>query len=93
MPEQGREQYLSKTERRYFDALAQFDTMKSAAQYLGITSGALYNWHLSLKKRYRRRRGWINAVLAQTKREGLKKFLTEKKPLEPADAEETDEDS
>lgn len=88
MPEQDREQYLSKTERRYFAALAQFDTMKSAAQHLGLTPGALYNWHLNLKKRYRRRRGWVNAVLAQTRREGLKKFLTEKKPLEPADEED-----
>jgi len=90
-PEQDR--YLSKTERRYFDALATYDTMKLAAEKLGIKAGTLYNWKLSLKKRYRRKRGWINAVLAQTKRGGLKAFLTEKKPLAGADEEEEEEEA
>lgn len=88
MVEHEQEKYLSKKERRYFDALNQYGTMKMAAEKLGVTPGTLYNWHLDLKKRYRRKRGWINAVLAQTKRAGLKAFLTEKKPLEPAEEDE-----
>lgn len=86
----SQEKYLTKTERKYFDALSRFDTIKNAATELGIDPQALYNWIYNMKKKYKKRRGWVNAVLSQRQRNNLiREALTEKKPLEkPDDIEE-----
>lgn len=83
------EKTLSKLERERFDALAATISVKEAASKLGLDPQILYNWTWGLKKKYARRRGWINAVLAQRRRNSLlNKILTEKKPLDaPADEE------
>jgi len=71
MPKEKIDRYLSKTERRYFDALAKFNTVKAAANELKLDPQTIYNWLYELKRRYARKRGWINAVLAQRKRNKL----------------------
>lgn len=86
--------FLSETERKYFDALAQYDTIKTAAtKGLGIEPQSLYNFLYNLKKRYRKRRGWINAIIAQKRRSSLiDNVLTEKVPLEkPEEGDESEE--
>jgi len=65
------DRFLSKTERRYFDALASTNSVKTAASKLNLEPQTLYNWLYTLKRRYARKRGWINAVLAQRKRNKL----------------------
>jgi len=65
------DRFLSKRERRYFDALASTDSVKLAASKLELDPQTLYNWLYSLKRRYAQKRGWINAVLAQRKRNKL----------------------
>jgi hypothetical protein len=75
--------YLSKTERKIFDALAKSVSIKEAAMKLGLDPQSLYNWKWKLLKRYKARRGWINAVLSQARRNQLlKDLLSTKKPLE-----------
>jgi hypothetical protein len=77
------DKYLSKTERKIFDALANSISMKEAASKLGLEPQSLYNWKWKLLKRYKHRRGWINSVLAQARRNRLlKDLLSTKKPLE-----------
>lgn len=81
--------YLSKREKAIFDALANWDTIKAAAHSLGLSPSTLYNWRSDLKDRYRKRRGWINAVLAQTKRGGkCADLLQEKRQMKPPDKDE-----
>lgn len=90
--ERQQDKYLTKKERKYFDALANFNTIKAAAASLGIANSTLYNWKCELKKRYKRRRGWINSVLSQTRRGGnLADLLTERKQMSEPDSEEDDE--
>jgi phage antirepressor YoqD-like protein len=83
MSKQSESVFLSKLERKYFDALANHSTVRDAANALGISPQTLYNWLYNLKKRYKKKRGWINAVINQKKRnpELLGKILTEKKPM------------
>lgn len=89
----SRSTYLSKSERLRFDAMARFDSIKAAALSLGLTPQTLYNWRLEIRKRYRRRRGWINAVLAQTKRgSSLTDLLHEKRKMKPPDDFEEEEE-
>jgi len=85
--------FLSETEVKRYDALANYNTVKAAALSLGIAPQTLYNWMSNVKRRYRLRRGWINSTLAQTRRGGcLKNLLTERNRMEPPDSEEFDED-
>lgn len=87
-------EFLSKTERKYFDALAQYDSIKTAAtEGLGIEPQSLYNFLYNLKRKYRKRRGWINAVIAQKRRSDLiHSVLTEKVELEkPEEGDESEE--
>jgi len=85
--------FLSKLERKYFDALANHSTIRDAAHALGIEPQTLYNWLYNLKKRYKKKRGWINAVINQKKRnpELLGKILTEKKPMKDIEEDEEEE--
>ena len=89
------EKFLTKTERKYFDALARYDTIKMAAtQGLGIDPQTLYNFLYNLKIKYRKRRGWINSVIAQKRRSNLiKDVLTEKTTLKLPDMEDDDDES
>jgi len=90
MSESSAEKFLTKKERLYFEALGKYDTVKNAAQHLGIAPSTLYNWRYNLKNKYKRYRGWVNAVIAQKKRGGLvRDFLTEKQPLKKIEEEET----
>ena len=92
MVEKKKSKYLTKKERDYTNALAKFNTIKAAAGDLGIEAQTLYNWKSELKKRYRKKRGWINAILAQTRRGGcLKNLLKARRQMELPDTEE-DED-
>lgn len=85
--EKGQDKYLTKKEREYCDALANFDTEKAAAEELGIAVGTLYNWKSRLKKRYKKERGHVNALLAQTRRGGnLANLLTERRKMSPPDS-------
>ena len=89
MDEGRQDKYLTKKEREYFDALARFTTIKAAAGSLGIEAQTLYNWKSELKLRYKKKRGWINSVLAQTRRGGcLKNLLKVRKQMAPPDSEE-----
>jgi len=75
--------FLSKLERKYFDALANHSTIRDAAHALGISPQTLYNWLYNLKKRYKKKRGWINAVINQKRRNKLiANALSERRPLE-----------
>ncbi len=90
--EKSMSEYLTQTERKYFDALAQYDSIKTAALHLGISAQTLYNFLYLLKKKYRKRRGWINSVIAQKKRnELLRDVLSEKVELQAP--EETEEEN
>jgi hypothetical protein len=81
--EKTESQYLTESERKYFDALARYDSVKSAAQHLGMQPQSLYNFLYNLKRKYHKRRGWINAIIAQKRRNKLiKRILTERVPLE-----------
>lgn len=81
--------FLSRTEVKRLNALATHSTVKGAAQSLGIAAQTLYNWQSNLKKRYKKRRGWINSILAQTRRGGcLENLLTERNRMAPPDSEE-----
>ena len=91
----GSEKYrfLSETEVKRYNALANWSSVKEAAISLGIAPGTLYNWMSNIKKRYRKRRGWINSTLAQTRRGGcLKNLLTERSKMQPPDSEDLEED-
>ena len=89
MAEPKRMKFLSQTEVKRFDALATHNTIKGAALHLGIDPQTLYNWKAHLKRRYRKNRGWINSVLAQTRRGGcLENLLTERNKMQPPDSEE-----
>jgi FixJ family two-component response regulator len=80
---------LSKTERKYFDALAEHDTIKSAAVALGISAQTLYNFLYNLKRKYRKRRGWINSIISQKRRnELIRDVLSEKVELQEPGSEE-----
>jgi FixJ family two-component response regulator len=81
---------LTETEREYFDALAQYDTIKNAAEGLKVSPQTLYNFLYNLKKKYSKRRGWINSVIAQKKRSSLiRNVLSERvEILEPAEEDE-----
>ena len=88
-----KKKFLSETEVKRYDALANYDTVKAAALSLGISPQTLYNWMSNIKKRYRKRRGWINSTLAQTRRGGcLTNLLTQRNKMEPPDSEELDEE-
>lgn len=88
------EKYLTKKERLYFNALADADTIKNAATKLGLAPQTLYNWIYNLKHKYKNRRGWINAVISQKKRNSLiKDILTEKKSFEAPESDFEDDDS
>lgn len=93
MSKQSESVFLSKLERKYFDALANHSTIRDAAHALGIEPQTLYNWLYNLKKRYKKKRGWINAVINQKKRnpELLGKILTEKKPMKDIEEDEEEE--
>lgn len=81
--------YLTKTERTYLAALAKADTVKAAAESLGLDPQILYNFTYALKRKWKNRRGWINAILAQKKRSGLlKEVLTIKVELSAPEIEE-----
>jgi hypothetical protein len=88
-------EFLSETERKYFDALARYDTIKMAAtEGLGIDPQTLYNFLYNLKRKYRKRRGWINAIIAQKRRSSLiHSVLTEKVPLERPEEGDDDEEN
>ena len=89
MDERRQHKYLTKKEQEYTDALARFNTMKAAAASLGIEAQTLYNWKSELKIRYKKKRGWINSILAQTRRGGcLKNLLQVRKQMAPPDSEE-----
>ena len=89
MSENKRLKYLTVKEIEFFDAQARFDSVKAAAQFMGISPGTLYNRRKDLRKRYRKRRGWINSILAQTRRGGcLKNLLTQRNKMQPPDSEE-----
>jgi transposase-like protein len=94
MSKQSESVFLSKLERKYFDALANHSTVRDAANALGISPQTLYNWLYNLKKRYKKKRGWINAVINQKKRnpELLGKILTEKKPMKEIEEELSEEE-
>ncbi|RLI68554.1 MAG: hypothetical protein DRP02_12330 [Candidatus Gerdarchaeota archaeon] len=75
----GVERFLSKTERRIFDVCAECVSIKEAATRLGVEPQVLYNFFYKTRKKYEKRRGWVNAVLAQKKRSKLlRRVLTSK---------------
>lgn len=82
------DKYLSKTERLYFDALATYDTIKNAAQHLKVDPQTLYNWKLSMKKKYKQRRGWVNAVVSNARRSKSLHDILPQKPVETEEEEE-----
>jgi len=85
--------YLTQKEIDFFDAQAQFDTVKAAATFLGISPGTLYNRRMNIRKRYRKRRGWINSVLSQIRRGGsLTNLLTQRNKMAPPDSEDLDDE-
>lgn len=86
MSYQSPSKYLTETEKKRFDALARFDTVKAAAVFLGIEPSTLYNWIWNLNKRYQKRHGWCNAVLAQRRRGRLLRKLLSKHKREPLKA-------
>ena len=89
MSETKKMKFLSQTEVKRYDALANYDSVKAAAGSLGIAPQTLYNWMSNIKKRYRKRRGWINSTLAQTRRGGcLKNLLHERNKMAPPYSEE-----
>lgn len=63
--------YLTKTERKFLAALASADSIKAAAQAIGEDPGTLSNFLYALKRKWKNRRGWLNAILAQKKRSKL----------------------
>ena len=76
--------FLSKTEQKRFDAMARFDTIKAAANSLGVTPSTLYNWRCKLRERYKARRGWINAIESQRRRsKKIDQIFSERKSIEP----------
>lgn len=78
--------YLTKTEKKRFDAMARFDTIKAAALSIGLAPSTLYNWRGDVKKRYRKLVGKANAYLAQTRRGGkLSNLLKEKRQMKAPD--------
>jgi transposase-like protein len=89
MNEERQDKYLSKTERLRFDALANWNTIKAAAHSIGLDPQTLYNWKCQVRQKYKKRRGWINAVLSQTKRGSLlKDLLHEKRKMKPPEDDE-----
>lgn len=97
MSERRHYEYLSQTEVERYNALARFDSVKAAAEFLKLSPQTLYNWMSQIKKRYKKRRGWINSTLAQTRRGGcLKNLLHERRMMELPDTlegiEETEEE-
>lgn len=86
MSDRRQHKYLSITEVERYDALAHFDSVKAAAVHLGLAPQTLYNWMSAVKKRYKKRRGWINATLAQTRRGGcLTTLLHSRRKMKPPD--------
>ena len=80
------DKYLSKLERKRYDAMVDSFTVKKAAQELGISEGTLNNWNYKQRKRLIKERGHINACLAQMRRSQLlKKILSVKKSMAKPD--------
>lgn len=80
MSDRRHHKHLTPTEVKRYDALAHFDSVKAAAIHLGLSPQTLYNWMSQIKKRYKKRRGWINSTMAQARRGGcLKNLLKERK--------------
>ena len=80
--------YLSKTERERFDALASHVNIKESALALGIEPSTLYCWLWAIRKRFKKTKGWCNAVISQTKRgKNLSKLLHVRKAMLPPDSE------
>ncbi|MGQ9641825.1 MAG: helix-turn-helix domain-containing protein [Candidatus Bathycorpusculaceae bacterium] len=93
MSEKDEGEFLSKLERRYFDALASYATIREAADALGVKPQTLYNWVHNLRLRYKKRRGWVNAVVSQKRRsELIRRVLSERKPLEGLGEESLEEE-
>jgi FixJ family two-component response regulator len=81
------DKYLSKTERRVFDVVAQSVTLKEAALKLGIEPQTLYNFFYNLRRKYDKCRGWVNAIEAQKRRSRLLRLaLTPREKLLTAEA-------
>jgi len=87
MKSHSKSQHLTKKERERFDALVNHDTIKSAAESLKMSAGALSTWKWNMKNKYRRLRNRVNAILAQTNRPHLETLLTERKPMDLPDDE------
>jgi DNA-binding CsgD family transcriptional regulator len=72
-------QVLTKTERAVFDAVADSISIKEAAAKLKVSVQDLYNFFYNLRKKYYRRRQWVNTVIAQKKRgKVLRRALTDR---------------
>lgn len=91
--ERRQQKYLSNREVERYTALANAVSVKEAAVKLGIAPQTLYNWMSHVRKRYKKRRGWINATLAQTRRGGcLANLLKERRQLAPPDLDDMEEE-
>ena len=86
LAEKKADKYLSKLERKRYDAMANSFNVKEAAQKLGISDGTLNNWNYKQRKRLVKERGHVNACLAQMRRSQLlKKILSVKRSMRKPD--------
>jgi transposase-like protein len=91
MSESAAEKYLSKLERNRLEALVKYNSIKEASKALGTSPQTLYNWLYQFRNKYKKRRGWVNSVLAQRRRTNfMRKILSERRPL--ADIDDEDEE-
>jgi len=64
--------------------MVRFNSIKDAVSSLRLDPSTLYNWRSQLNKRYKFRRGWINAIEAQRKRaKNIQRIFVRKKTIEP----------
>lgn len=69
---------LSKREKEILDKIVETDSIKTAASYLKITVGTVYNVLYRLRKKQQEARKFINQVLAYRKKPVLNRVLAPK---------------
>jgi DNA-binding NarL/FixJ family response regulator len=84
--------FLTEKERRLLNAIAEWDSVKSAASQLRISERTAYNMLYRIRNKYRKARGFINTILAfRRKSVRLDQVLTKRVPMEALEEEEAEE--
>lgn len=73
---------LTEKQKQLLDTIKRHASVKDAAAAMGISVRTAYNMLYKLRKKYRKQRGFVNAILSYRRTSGhLNKLLSTKQPL------------